>query len=252
MSTLLNKASGTNTLIPFCYAIGFYFLALGSLVYFIVFSSGMYAPLSVNNQQVEQPLAVAMSGNIFLLLLFGFQHSLMARKRFKAWLFNYLPRSVERATYCLATSVVLFAIVYFWFPMKGDIWQVTSASTALIVQGLGGAGWLLLVLATFQIGHFELFGLKQTFAPLVGKEMPEPAFKTPGLYKLVRHPIQLGVLIGIWVVPVSSLNHLVLALGMTIYIFVGLYFEEKDLIREFGNTYRAYKKRVGKVIPFVG
>lgn len=251
MSILLKESQTTHTLVAFCYAISCYFLTLGALVYFIVFSSGIYAPLSVNNQQVEQPLALAMFGNIILMLLFGLQHSLMARKRFKAWLFNYLPRSVERATYCLATAAVLFVIVHFWFPMKGEVWQVSSLSTALIVQALGGGGWLLLVLATFQIGHFELFGLAQTYAPLTGKEMPEPVFKTPGLYKIVRHPIQLGVLIGIWVVPVSSLNHLVLAIGMTLYIFIGLYFEEKDLIREFGSTYRTYKKRVGKVIPFV-
>lgn len=244
--------STSTNLVSFIYSLLCYVASVASLICFIVFVSDVWPQLSVNNQQTTMSTPTALLINLGLLLLFGIQHSVMARQGFKRWIKHYIGDSVERATYCLGTAVVIFVMIHFWQPMSGMIWQVDNPTAVMAIRTTGLLGWGILLLATFQLDHFALFGLRQTFAPLRGNPIPQAQFKMPGLYKLVRHPIQTGVLIGIWAVPVSTTGHLVLALGMTIYIFVGLYFEEKDLVREFGDTYRDYKTRVAKVIPFVG
>ena len=241
-----------NKLGQLLYSLVCYCFAVAALVYFIVFTSGVYPPLSVNDQSVEKSLTYALSVNLGLLLLFGIQHSIMARKKFKQALLRIIAPSIERATYCLASAIVLVMIGHFWVPMSGVLWEVSSPIFALIVTCIGAMGWLFLLIATFQLDHFELFGVKQTYSLFFDKPAPKVRFKTPGFYKIVRHPIQTGVLIGVWSVPVSTVNHFVLALGMTVYIFVGLYFEEKDLMDEFGDTYRHYKEKVAKLIPFLG
>ncbi len=251
MTTANTTQSLAQNTVAFIYSLICYFASLLSLTYFVLFSSGIYAPVSINTQNNEQTLLPALAFNILLIALFGLQHSVMARRPFKAWLATFLPASAERATFCLGSAISLAIIAYFWLPMGGSIWQISAQVPSIAVQMIGFGGWLLLVIATFQLDHFELFGLKQTYLPLVGKSMPDPAFKTPGLYKVVRHPIQLGVLLGIWAVPESTVNHLVLALGMSFYILLGLYFEEKDLVRDFGEAYRDYKKRVAKLLPFL-
>lgn len=236
----------------FAYSLLAYALSLVSLSTFIVFVSGLCPHFSVNALSKGESLGYALTVNTGLLLLFGLQHSVMARKRFKHWLIRYIPESTERATYCLGSSLALVALPLFWVPMNGTVWDVSASSVTWLVAGIGTLGWGLLLVATFQLDHFELFGLRQPYSRLVGKPMPEARFKTPGLYKVVRHPIQLGVLIGMWAVPASSVNHLVVAGGMTVYILIGLYFEEKDLIAQFGRHYRDYKQQVAKLIPFVG
>lgn len=254
MSTKIEHQSVSdshNPVIAFSYSLLCYVLSVAALAYFIVFVSGLVPQLSINQQTATYPIGIAAFANIGLIALFGLQHSIMARQRFKQWLLTWLPASVERATYCLGSALTLAAIAHFWVPMTGTIWHLESSITSVVIQCIGLSGWVVLLVATFQLDHFELFGLKQTFAPLRGKTMPPETFRTPGLYRLVRHPIQLGVLIGMWFVPVSTINHLLLSVAMTAYIFVGLYFEEKDLIKEFGNRYRQYKKKVAKVIPFV-
>lgn len=251
MTTSTESRITTKPLIPFVYSLACYFVSLGALLYFIVFASGVYPPISVNAQNVNQPLLPALLSNISLIAIFGLQHSIMARKRFKQWLSNYLPDSAERATFCLGTSVALVILVYYWVPMSGGIWNLSGTQLGYAIQAVGAVGWLILLIASFQLDHFELFGLRQTFSPLMGKPIPAPAFRTPGLYKLVRHPIQLGVLLGIWAVPESTVNHLVFSIGITSYIFIGLYFEEKDLVMEFGNSYLDYRKNIAKLIPFL-
>ncbi len=251
MSSIAQQHSSTRAYIAFFYSLVCYAASLISLTYFIVFVSGIYEPLSVNIQEGKQPFLLGLLVNIFLISLFGLQHSIMARRRFKTWLCKYVPESVERSTFCLGSSIALAAIPFFWVPMNGQVWSFSGSAAELFIYGIGGTGWILLLVATFQLDHFELFGLRQTFLPIIEKAVTGSEFKTPGLYKIVRHPIQLGLLIGVWAVPVSTANHLVLAIGVTVYILVGLYFEEKDLIREFGNRYRAYKQRVAKLIPFI-
>jgi len=247
----MNKHNSLGTSLLFVYSLLCYAATLVALVYFIVFCSGLYDPISVNRQGSEHGSFTALLINFLLLLVFGVQHSVMARQSFKSWLSKFLPSSVERSTYCLASAFALAIIPFGWQPIGGLIWEFSSPWIIYAIHGGSAFGWGVLLLATFQIGHFELFGLKQSYYSMVGRREPEVSFKTPGLYRIVRHPIQLGVLMGMWLVPTSTSSHLMLSIGMTLYILVGLYFEEKDLVSEFGLRYREYRQRVAKLIPFI-
>jgi len=242
----------TRDVICFSYSLLCYGATLVSLISLIVFVTGVCTQLDVNAAPDQTSTAVALISNLALVSLFGIQHSVMARKRFKIWLLRYIDPSVERSTYCLASAVVILVMVFFWQPMEGDLWRVEDTYLVFGIQMFAVTGWLILLLATFQLDHFELFGLRQTFERLRLKPARAPAFKTPGLYRWVRHPIQLGVLMGVWAVPVSTAGHTVFAASLTLYVLIGLYFEEQDLIAEFGDTYREYKERVAKLIPFTG
>lgn len=233
------------------YAVSSYLISMLGLTYFILFMSDMFIPGTAISRAVELPLVSALLVNFVLLLLFGLQHSVMARPKFKQWLKQHMDPSIERATYCLATGIILGFMCCTWAATSGMVWSIESPALVIATRVFGAFGWLILLLATFNIDHFELFGLRQVYSQFTGKPMPTMTFKMAGLYKWVRHPIQTGLLIGMWSVPQSSSTHFIFASGMTVYIFIGLYFEEKDLIREFGDTYRNYIKRVGKVIPFV-
>ncbi|MFQ3235993.1 MAG: protein-S-isoprenylcysteine O-methyltransferase Ste14 [Paraglaciecola sp.] len=235
----------------FSYTLLAYAVSLVALVYFILFVSDLAIPITVNSGPYTFPAFEAILINLGLLALFGLQHSLMARGAFKNWLKTYFHPCVERATYCLMTALALGFMCYCWAPIEGTVWQLDSSISIALVSFIGLLGWLISVLATFQLDHFELFGLRQVYCHFTGKPMASQEFKQPGLYKWVRHPMQTGILIGMWCVPTATLSHLMLAGGMTVYIFVGLYFEEKDLLKEFGQTYREYKQRVGKVLPFL-
>jgi protein-S-isoprenylcysteine O-methyltransferase Ste14 len=247
----MTKHNSLGAILLFIYSLLCYAATLIALLYFIVFCSGLYEPISVNSQGGEYGSFTALLINILLLLVFGIQHSVMARHSFKAWLSKFMPSSVERSTYCLASAFALAIIPFGWQPIDGLIWEVSSPWLRYVLHGGSVLGWGVLVLATFQIGHFELFGLKQSYDSMIGKRRLEASFKTPGLYRFVRHPIQLGVLMGMWLVPTSTTSHLMLSIGMTLYILVGLYFEEKDLISEFGLRYSEYRQRVAKLIPFI-
>jgi methanethiol S-methyltransferase len=229
-----------------CYAIG-----VASLIYFIAFVNDLFLTKTVNSVVELDSVLLPIVINIFSISLFGLQHSVMARASFKQWLSRYLHPSMERSTYVLFTALAIGAMCYLWVPFGPVVWQLESDVAIGMVRALALFGWGFLLLATFLINHFELFGLSQTFNPLRGMAAPEKCFKTPGLYNIVRHPIQTGVLIGMWAVPLSTLSHVLFSAGMTIYIFIGLYFEEKDLIKEFGSTYIDYMHRVKRLIPFI-
>lgn len=245
------RVFSVSSVVLFAYSIFCYIATLGALVYFMVFCSGLYEPISVNSQVARYDWLTALAINICLLSVFGVQHSVMARQSFKSWLARFLPVSVERSTYCLASACVLALIPFAWVPIEGIVWELNSPILSLAVQVGSVVGWTILLVATFQIGHFELFGLKQTYYTMQGEIVPASTFKTPGLYRIVRHPIQLGVLMGMWLVPTSTSSHLMLSLGMTVYVLVGLYFEERDLVREYGNRYQDYRQRIAKLIPFI-
>jgi len=242
----------SKNVICFLYSIICYVASLIALLSMICFVSDIFPQFTVNNRHQTQPFENALMINLGLFALFGIQHSVMARKSFKNWINKYIHRSVERSTYCLATSVVILFMLFLWQPMPEVVWAASSETSHLLIIGFAVFGWIILLWATFQLDHFELFGLLQTWSLLRGKALPEVRFKKPFLYRIVRHPIQTGILIGIWSVPVSTVSHLVFVSGMTIYVFIGLYFEEKDLIREFGVVYQDYKKRVGGIFPFIG
>ncbi|WP_299082217.1 isoprenylcysteine carboxylmethyltransferase family protein [uncultured Paraglaciecola sp.] len=235
----------------FIYSLVCYGAGVASLIYFILFVNDLWLPQTVNSIVPSSSLAHVIIINTLALLLFGVQHSVMARPAFKRWFAGFIDPSVERANYVLATALAISGMCYIWIPFGPIVWQIESDMGISLLRGIAFFGWGFLFLATFMINHFELFGLRQTFDPMQGKPVPDATFKMSGFYKIVRHPIQTGVLIGVWAVPLSTASHLVFAAGISAYIFVGLYFEEKDLIKEFGDTYLDYMQRVKRVIPFI-
>ncbi|MBZ2169937.1 methyltransferase family protein [Marinobacter sp. F4216] len=191
--------------------------------------------------------------NALLIGLFALQHSVMARKGFKTWLTRSVPAHVERSVYVLASGITLIVIMLAWQPMGGMLWQVETPAAKVGLYALYGLGWGILFLSTFLIDHWSLFGLKQAFANLKedGQHALVPRFVTPFLYKLVRHPMMTGVLILVWASPTMTLGHAYFALLMTLYILFGTRLEEKDLVEEFGGTYKEYQASVPKLLPTV-
>ena len=229
-----------------------YLLGSASLVYLIAFLFNLlpeFGPIHGIDAGVAGDPYLAFAINAALIVLFGLQHSVMARPRFKRWLTQHLPSAAERATYLLGTALVVFALCLFWQPQTGIIWQFKDGMLhqGLLAVGLGG--WLLVLYATFLINHFDLFGLRQVWLHFRGKDYIHLPFQIKALYRFIRHPIMTGVFIGVWVTPVMTVGHLVLAMGMSVYILIGVYHEEKDLIRTFGDRYMKYRLDTGRFLP---
>jgi methanethiol S-methyltransferase len=238
-------------LLSFLYGVAAYVACLATLVYFIGFSGNLLVPKSVDFGAGARWLE-ALGTNLLLLALFGVQHSVMARRGFKRWWTRVVPAAVERSTYNVATCVVLALMFWLWVPIKAPvIWQVEQSAGVALLWGMFGVGWLLVVLSTFLINHFELFGLQQVFARLTRRAPPEGQFQTPLLYRYVRHPLYVGLLLTLWSVPVMTAGRLLFALGLSAYILIGIGFEERDLLQQFGGRYRAYREQVGMLIPRV-
>ncbi|MBT4770334.1 MAG: isoprenylcysteine carboxylmethyltransferase family protein [Rhodospirillaceae bacterium] len=234
----------------FLYGIVSYAFAMAALVYGIGFIADLYVPKSIDMGGWGSGIEPWVT-NLLLLTLFAVQHSVMARPEFKAWWTKIVPEPIERSTYVLLTGVVLTILYIYWIPMTDIIWNVTNPTIAGAILGLYFLGWVIVVLSTFLINHFDLFGLAQVFRLLKGGKAPEAELKTPFLYKLVRHPIMLGMIIVVWAAPMMTLGHLVFALANTGYVLIALQFEERDLISIFGDTYREYQKKVPMVIPLL-
>ncbi|MBS3796257.1 MULTISPECIES: methyltransferase family protein [unclassified Pseudoalteromonas] len=225
-----------------------YLVGLAGLSAFMLYLGGWsFLPLHINSEPIGDAGTQAVLINLSIMLLFGFHHSLAARSSFKAKLNQIVPAAVERSIYVLISGLFMFAFCFYWQPIAGTVWQTDNQVAVIILRALHVFGWLILVLATFEIDHFHLMGLKQSLSmnPEDGHE-----FKEIFLYKMVRHPIQTGVLMGVWFTPYMSMTQFMLSVCMTVYIFIGLYFEEKSLVSRFGNVYVDYKKRVPAVIPF--
>ena len=236
-------------LISFFYGVAAYVACLAALLYFIGFSGNLLVPKSVDIG-ASAPWAEALGTNLLLLAFFGIQHSVMARRSFKRWWTRVVPPAVERSTYVVATCAVLALMFWFWMPIEAPVvWQVEHRVGVALLWSLFGLGWLVVLLSTFLINHFELFGLQQVFARLRQRALPETEFRTPLLYRFVRHPLYVGLLLSFWSVPVMTAGRLLFALGFSVYILIGIAFEERDLLAQFGERYRRYRAEVGMLLP---
>ena len=228
-----------------------YALCLVALLYAIGFVGNLIVPKSIDSGTVG-PLLQSMLVNITLLGLFAVQHSVMARPGFKRWWTRLVPTPIERSTYVLSASLVLLALYWLWQPIPSLIWAVSNPIAVAIINAVFWFGWGMLIVSTFLISHFELFGLSQVFARLLGRELPPPSFHTPGLYRRVRHPIYLSFLLAFWAAPSMSTGHLLFALATTGYILITIQLEERDLIQMFGEQYRRYRQQVAMLFPLPG
>jgi protein-S-isoprenylcysteine O-methyltransferase Ste14 len=244
------------------------YLVYGAICYAIFLATFLYAMAFVGNfwpglglegellrsMDVGGPdasLAKAFAIDLALLGLFAVQHSVMARSGFKRWWTRIVSPVIERSTYVLAASLCLVLLFWQWRPIGAIVlWDASQHAAGVALMALSLAGWLLVLCATFMLDHFALFGLHQVWSAFRNRALPEPTFATPAMYKAVRHPIYLGFIIAFWATPVMTLGHLVFAAATTGYVLIAIRFEERDLIRSYGDAYRAYRRRVRMLLPF--
>lgn len=234
------------------------FFAYGIMSYLIFFGTFLYAIAFIGNFGLPRTLDGALSGSLAvafaidagLLALFAIQHSIMARKWFKDWWTRIVPKPLERSTYVLFSSLALILLFWQWRPLGGVVWSVEDPVGQLILRGLFACGWALVLASTFLINHFDLFGLRQVWLYLLGRPYTTLTFRTPGPYRLVRHPLYVGWLLAFWMTPTMTLAHLLFSIATTAYILIAIQFEERDLVREHGNAYEDYRRSVPMLNPF--
>lgn len=238
-----------NTRLPIIvYGILAYLTFLAAFVYSIGFLGNIGVPRSVDHG-IAAPLGEALAVNLALLGLFAVQHSVMARPGFKRWWTRFVAPSVERSTYVLIASAVLFVLFQQWRTMPALAWDVTSPIWRVVVWSAFWLGWVIALATTFMISHFELFGLRQAYLAWRGKACPEKGFRAPLLYRLVRHPLMVGFLIAFWSAPTMTAGHLLFAAATTGYILIAVHIEERDLVASLGTPYRDYQRRVPMLVP---
>lgn len=235
-------------IIVFLYGILTYGLGVAALLYLILFVGGLWVPKVIDSPALVSP-ASAVLIDLALVALFGLQHSLMARPSFKAWWTRLVPKSVERSTFMLATGLVVALLCWQWQPITGSVWSVNTPSIRILLQGLFWFGWALLFLATFMINHFDLFGLRQVYLRLKQQPYAPVPFVERGIYRLIRHPIMLGLLLGFWSTPDMSYGHLLFAAAATVYIFIGIWLEERNTREALGAAYARYHQETPMLLP---
>jgi protein-S-isoprenylcysteine O-methyltransferase Ste14 len=230
------------------YAVISYLVFLTSFLWAVCFVGDFLVPKTINSG-VPSPVVPSLVINVLLLGLFAVQHSVMARPGFKATWTRVIPASMERSTYVLLASVILLLLFGLWQPLPAVVWSIDSEWARMVVRGVFWAGWLIVLLSTFMIDHFDLFGLRQAYLQLVGSPYTRVLFTERWLYGLVRHPIMLGFLIAFWATPTMTQGHLLFAIACTGYIFGGLWFEERDLLAHHGAEFESYRRRVPMIVP---
>ena len=236
--------------IIFIYGIVAYCIFLVAFLYAIGFVGNFFVPKTIDSG-IEPSLLKAILTNTILLSVFALQHSIMARPKFKEWFTSIFSHAMERSTYILLSSLSLLLVYWQWQPITTLVWETENTILSSILTGIFFLGWVIVLLSTFMINHFELFGLAQIFDNLKNRKTSNPKFQTNYFYKLVRHPIMLGFLIAFWATPVMTLGHLLFSIVTTLYIFVAVkYLEEKDLRNFIGEEYETYQKEVPMIIPF--
>jgi protein-S-isoprenylcysteine O-methyltransferase Ste14 len=232
----------------FVFGIVTYLLFLSTVLYAIGFVGNVVVPKSIDTGG-PSPLFTAVLVDLSLIALFGVQHSVMARQTFKRWLTRHVPQPIERSIYVLFSSLSLVLLFWQWRPVTHHVWIFASDPLNTVLKILSWIGWGLVVSSTFLIDHFDLFGLRQVYCGLRGIAYTPVPFRQPSIYKYVRHPLMLGFLVAFWSTPEMSVGHLIFAAGMTGYIFIGIAFEERDLVRAHGLAYERYRRKVSMLFP---
>lgn len=235
----------------FGYAVIVYLLFFATFLYLIAFTADLFVPKTVDSGAASSG-ATALLVNLGLIALFGVQHTVMARPGFKARITKTLHPAIERATYVLATLVVLWALFIFWQPMPQVLWSAQAQWAVMALWGLFLVGWTIAFISTWLLNHFELFGLQQVWLDMTGRDARAQQFRDPLFYKLSRHPLYLGMLIGLWAIPEMTMGHAVFAAGLTVYVLIAIRYEERDLRDFLGEQYTEYRTRVGMLVPGIG
>jgi protein-S-isoprenylcysteine O-methyltransferase Ste14 len=235
-------------LVFFAYGVACYLVFLATFLYAIGFVGGFVVPTVLDAPQ-RGPLPAALAIDSALLALFAVQHSVMARPWFKKRWTLMVPWTIERSTFVLCASLALLLLFWQWRPIGIEIWSVDSPAIAALLWTLFAFGWATVLIVTFLINHFDLFGLRQVWLPLVGRPYSRVPFRTPLPYRYVRHPLYAGFLLAFWCTPTMTLAHLVFAVATTAYILVAIQFEERDLVTEHGPAYEAYRRTVPMLLP---
>ena len=231
------------------YGVVSYLIFFGTFLYAIGFVGNLIVPKTIDGL-AEKPFWTALLTDATLLLIFALQHSIMARPAFKKWWTRIVPEELERSTYVLLASLCLLLMMWQWQPLGGTVWKVDNAFVSTLLHISYFAGWSIVLISTFLINHFELFGLQQAWFHTRGHaEPPAPELREPSLYRVVRHPMMAGFFLAFWGTPQMTAGHLLLAIGMSAYILIALHYEERDLVSLFGADYEDYRRRVGMLIP---
>jgi len=232
----------------FVYGAASYVVFLGTFLYAIAFVGGFLVPGRLDGP-LEGSLAAALSINCVLLTIFAVQHSVMARPWFKRWWTQFVPHTIERSTYVLFASLALLLMFWQWRPIGIEIWSVEHPGVRTAMWIVFATGWATVLAVTFLIDHFDLFGLRQVWLPLIGRPYSAVSFRTPLPYRYVRHPLYLGFLLAFWMTPTMTLAHLVFAVATTAYVLLAIQFEERDLVSVHGAAYENYRRSVPMILP---